>query len=333
MEKKIEINGENWTALKMQLSSVIMANIFTNKKLSKQFPRINTIYHYTSLSGLISIIESQTLFCTNINFLNDKKEFKHGVNIIEKVIEKLKKEKLEISILETIETNIEQIYKGERYVTCFSKDGDLLSQWRAYANQGKGVSIGFDFYNFEHCIEQIIHGKHIEYNEDIQNQVIEELVRIIIHFYKSKKEAIDWGDYGFEKLVTSVIFEFLQDIISSYKNSSFKEEQEFRYEYEIDGNMVKKKDEIISFRSSDTLIIPYIKLEAKYKRFLRNKEKGKYENVGAYPIDAIKKLPIKEIIIGPSLDYETIKIGIEELLLKHNYENIKIIKSEIPYRI
>lgn len=333
LEEKIEITGDNWTALKMQLSNVILANIFTNEKLGKQFPSTKTIYHYTSISGLISIIESQTIFCTNINFLNDKKEFKHGVNIIEKVLQKLKKENFESSVLEMVEKHIDLIYKGERYVTCFSKDGDLLSQWRAYANQGKGVSIGFDFLTFEDSIEQFIHGKHIEYEEEFQQQVIEELIRIIIKFFLERKDFIDWADYGFEWLVNTVIIEFLQDIIASYKSCSFREEQEYRFEYLIDGNMVKKEDEVINFRSSETLIIPYIQLETKYRRFLRDKEKGKYDNYGAYPIFALDKFPIKEIIIGPSLDFETMKFGLEELLLKHNYDNVKIIKSEIPYRI
>ena len=333
MKEKIEITGDNWAALKMQLSDVIMANIFTNEKLGKRFPSPKTIYHYTSISGLISIIESQSIFCTNINFLNDKKEFKHGVSIIEKVIQKLKKENLENSVLEMVEKHIDQIYKGERYVTCFSKDGDLLSQWRAYANQGKGVSIGFDFLTFSHSVEQFIHGKHIEYQEDLQLQVTEELIRIIIQFFLDRKDIIDWADYGFEWLVNTVIIEFLQDIIASYKSSSFKEEQEYRFEYLIDGNIVKKKGVKINFRSSETLIIPYIQLETKYRRFIQDKEKGKYDGCGADPIFAINKFPIKEIIVGPSLDFETIKLGLDELLLKHKYDNVKIIKSEIPYRI
>jgi len=33
--------------------------------------------------------------------------------------------------------------ESSSYITCFSRNGDLLSQWRAYGNDGKGVSIGF----------------------------------------------------------------------------------------------------------------------------------------------------------------------------------------------
>lgn len=31
-----------------------------------------------------------------------------------------------------------------KYATCFSKSSDVLSQWRAYAQNGEGVAIGFD---------------------------------------------------------------------------------------------------------------------------------------------------------------------------------------------
>lgn len=333
LKEKIEISGESWTALRMQLSDIIMINAFKNEKLKKQFPPLKTIYHYTSLSGLIAIIETQSIYCTHINYLNDKKEFKYGVDLIQRVIEKLKNENFETPVLQMVESQIHEIYKPERYVTCFSKEGDLLSQWRAYANQGKGVSIGFDFLRFDKSIYQYVTGNHIEYDEDYQFQVIEELIRIIITFFIERKEIIDWKDYGYEWLVNTVIVEFLQGIIASYKSHSFKEEQEYRFEYVIDGNIWKKEDEEIHFRSSDTLIIPFIVLEAKYRKFLRDKEKGSYKDCGAYPTFTLKRLPINEIIIGPSLDFESTKNGIEQLLFKYKYKDVLIKKSEIPYRI
>jgi len=333
LKEKIKITGDSWTALQMQLSDLITANVFTNEKLGKKFPTTKTIYHYTSLSGLISIIESQSIYCTNINYLNDKKEFKYGVSIIEKVIDKLLKENFEIPVLEMVNKHIGRIYKHERYVTCFSKQGDLLSQWRAYANQGRGVSIGFDFINFSDSIDQFVHGRHIEYDENTQLQVVEELIRIIATFFKERKEIIEWADFGYEWLVNTVIVDFLQDIIASYKSYTFREEEEYRFEYTIDGNMIKKGDEEIHFRSSDTLIIPYLILEAKYRKYLNEREKVGYEDYEEESTFIIDKLPINEIIIGPSFEFDSIKNALEELLLKHNYKNINIKKSEIPYRI
>ncbi|WP_335984903.1 DUF2971 domain-containing protein [Fusobacterium polymorphum] len=37
----------------------------------------------------------------------------------------------------------EKSKKIKRYICCFSGDGDLLSQWRAYADDGRGISVGF----------------------------------------------------------------------------------------------------------------------------------------------------------------------------------------------
>jgi hypothetical protein len=244
LEKKIEITGEVLTALNMQLGDAIFAEVFRNEKLGKIFPETNIIYHNTSIFGLISILESQSLFCTNINFLKDKREFKYGVSIIEEVIKKLKKENFGNSILEIVVVRIDQIYKVERYVTCFSKQGDLLSQWRAYANQGKGVSIGFDLHKIDSSLDKYISGKHIEYDQDLQLQVIEEIFKIIIVFFLERKDIFDWTNQNFDHLVSYVIIDFIQDIISSYKSDSFKEEQEFRFEYLIDGNIVKKRKRI-----------------------------------------------------------------------------------------
>lgn len=332
MNDKIKLTGDNWAAIKLELGNLMITNSFLNKKLNKKLQTLNIIYHYTTLPSLISIIENQTIFCTNINFLNDKKEFRYGVSLILKVIEKLKKENFEMSILDVVEKNIGLIYITERYVTCFSKNGDLLSQWRAYANNGKGVAIGFNAKLFPMSIKQHISGKHIGYDEPYQLQVIEELIRIIITFFKKRKNIIDWEDYGYEWLVGSTIIDYLNNIAALYKHPSFSEEQEYRFEYTIDGKMIKKGKEKILFKASETLITPYIKLKNRYKQYLEDKEKGKFDNIGANPTFALKQLPIDKIIIGPSLDYDTIKLGILELLENNNYD-VKVEKSNIPYRI
>lgn len=47
------------------------------------------IYHYTDLNGLKGIIESEALWATNINFLNDKNEYIHGFECFRNTIEYL----------------------------------------------------------------------------------------------------------------------------------------------------------------------------------------------------------------------------------------------------
>ena len=41
------------------------------------------------------------------------------------------------------------------YIACFSESDDYLAQWRGYADNGRGVAIGFDVETIERLIEQI----------------------------------------------------------------------------------------------------------------------------------------------------------------------------------
>ena len=325
---KIKINGDRWAAFEMELLQKIFFNPISNGDISPE-----TIYHYTSLQGLKSIIETQKIYCTNINFLNDKKEYKYGVDLIHGIIENLKDEDANILILEMVKKNIDLIFKSERYVTCFSKNGDLLSQWRAYANHGKGVAIGFDFELFATTTQQVLRRKHIVYDEEYQNKRLKEVIQIIIQFYEKKKDMIDWEDSAYDESVAKIVIKYLEDIIAYYKHPSFSEEQEYRFQYEIDGINTHKVDEEILFRTSDTMLIPYIELQPYHNTFIENKTKSKYDNHSPYLLHPIRQFPINKLIIGPSLDYDAVKLGIEELLKKNDYKDVVIKKSKIPYRI
>ena len=51
-----------------------------------------------------------------------------------------------------MKNNIDQMLFG----ICFSEEGDLLGQWREYADKGTGLSIGFDVKWFENLCEKVI---------------------------------------------------------------------------------------------------------------------------------------------------------------------------------
>lgn len=333
LKTKIKLTSEIFRNLEYNLANIIISKALSNENLNKSNRELGRlIYHYSSLQSFLSIIQSQTLFCTNLNYLNDKKEYKFGVEQVLEVVDKLKKENFASNILNNFDDEIEQFYKSERYVTCFSRNGDLLSQWRAYANQGKGIAIGFDLLNFKDCINQHLKGSIVEYNEDIQKESIEKVIKTVIEYFEYHRDNIDWSDYGYERLVRFSIVDFLHRIISTYKSNGFSEEQEFRFEYFIDGNINKKDSNEIHFRSTETMIIPYIILETEYTNF--KKEIHDKDEVQENEHTFInKKLPIKEIIIGPSLDFDLTKSSIEEILFKLDYKNVEIKKSTIPYRI
>ncbi|WNH08039.1 DUF2971 domain-containing protein [Thalassobellus suaedae] len=325
MEKET-ITNETWTEIQGNLFQELLINSPKNEKLNKRFGSCDTLFHYTSLNGFISIIETQSFYCTNVNFLNDSKEFKYGEETILKAVENLKTNE-NSSILEKIKNNIELQLKSDKYVTCFSKEGDSLSQWRAYGNDGKGISLGFEFSDLTESFDKYLTGSHIEYDEKTQLEIIEEFIRLIIEFYKKIEDKYNWNGQDFNNLVSKVIIKFLNNVIHTYKHPSFIDEKEYRLQLEIDGNLYKKGDFDILFKSSENLIIPYTIIKNSYSAYLETKEPNETE-----PIFGLKRLPLNKIIIGPNLSFDIVKIGLEQFLTNKGYENVEIIKSEVPYR-
>jgi hypothetical protein len=107
-----------------------------------------TIYHYTDDRGLAGILESGRMRLTDIFDLNDPTELRHGVSPAIKLLNAARRDdRLEIkqfsdNVAAMLHGGIEEA--AHYFVCCFSKEGDDLGQWRAYADNGRGFAIGFD---------------------------------------------------------------------------------------------------------------------------------------------------------------------------------------------
>ena len=61
----------------------------------KQIPDIpedTIIYHYTSPEGILGIIESNSLWATDINYLNDSSELRYIYGLVERIVKAKRKE-------------------------------------------------------------------------------------------------------------------------------------------------------------------------------------------------------------------------------------------------
>jgi len=329
--KKIILNSDTWTGIQSHMADELIRGALADPNSYHNKPLPDTVFHYTSLDGLIGIVESQSLYASNLYYLNDRKEYQHGIDLILEILPKLKTNPTWTSILAKVENNLDLFKKSERYVTCFSSNGDSLSQWRAYGYDGRGISIGFKREHIEDsCFSQHIHSSMILYDQSAQKYNLRKQISSILTYFDDIKNGIDWGDFDSDFLIAESLIGFLEKQIAIYKHPSFQDEEEYRLEYELDGNINKHDDEKLRFRSSsNNLIVPYIKLTCEYQEFLRNKEKEKmYE-----PNHMIKNLPIEQIIIGPSLEFSPLENSIKLLLTKSGYGEIPILASQVPYRI
>ncbi len=102
------------------------------------------IYHYCSTSGFFNILRNQCLWLTEASFTNDAWENRMLDPVFEQALTGLV-ETGEIQRTQ-VGTARELYYRHSAcfiYLGCFSEEGDILPQWRSYADDGQGFAIGF----------------------------------------------------------------------------------------------------------------------------------------------------------------------------------------------
>lgn len=201
------------------------------------------------------------------------------------------------------------------FISCFSEAGDILSQWRAYANDGTGVAIGFNmaYFNIEHQLpftmavyNQNSIGLHeVYYDSEIQATLIKNLFREI-----SSSEMIT-SERMIEMAVKLKQYSFV------FKNPTFFEEREWRIIHTplILGSHTDGSTQTMGaisdckFRVTANDIAPYFLLPFSEEKAVS---------------------PIAEIILGPKNQMAMYKI--QTFLSMNNLRNIPITFSKASYR-
>jgi hypothetical protein len=104
------------------------------------------LYHYTSQTGLIGMLNTKTIWASKIHYLNDSKEFALALCLARRELTKRIRaatSKVERSRLELLRDTIYTIEGVNTCVCCFSAKRDALSQWRGYGGGDAGFSVGF----------------------------------------------------------------------------------------------------------------------------------------------------------------------------------------------
>jgi len=292
----------------------------------------HTIYHYTSMQGLHGIINSNSLWLTDFQYMNDSQEISHGIKLAKSILAKL-----EDSKRYTDKKNYFKIWKNfvetgidrRICISCFSIDnGDSLSQWRGYGNMGGGISIGFKVSDWKFWNKDLTTLNNVIYD-------IEEQQKILSNFFHIYLTVLDWDKdknmtningkkikpHKPEELKSYFISQIYKQIIN-FKHPSFSDEMEARWVFQEDKGFLKDmgiKSLKKNFRTIANKLIPYI-------------SSNDLPNIGR-EINGTTKLPISEIVVGPQKDSDLVINGIKEFLEEYGYSNIKIRKSSIPFRV
>ncbi|MGE0161201.1 MAG: DUF2971 domain-containing protein, partial [Gemmatimonadales bacterium] len=127
------------TAPQPSLSDRVLNGIVENLLAASRRPELTTLYHYTSAEGACGIVDSQSMWATDVRFLNDSSEWRYAVQLVRTVVGDPAISKHED--WGDLTDEFHALSKMTCHVTCFSANRNQLSQWRAYS--GQGYALGF----------------------------------------------------------------------------------------------------------------------------------------------------------------------------------------------
>ena len=284
-----------------------------------------TLYHYTTLQGLISIITSQRIWATDYRYLNDTSEATHLWLMLERRLRTFYEEGREYKDID-LPALIEQVRdaalaenKSVQFVASFSEARDSLSQWRAYSKGNPGVAIGFNskalntqwVYNPKGEPHWTGHQfQRVMYISDKADAVFDRALEQLLakpssQMYMRNKEL----PFAREFAIWLSLFQI------RFKHDAFKEEREWRLSFQRHEKPMRHQQ----FRAGKSTLIPYI--EAELNKGINNE-----------PLVQDGESWINEIVIGPSVNTTLTAMSVKQFLLANDLADVQIAASEIPYR-
>lgn len=295
-----------------------------------KYPSI--LYHYASMEKAISILKYKNFRLSDITKSNDVNEmsicfprlFDEMINSYDAYDgfsyeftykEKDGREGFGILVKELRERIEKEFEDGtiSTFVICLSEEGDLLSQWRGYADDGRGMCLGFNVHELlEFTDASTITGYALEkvqylskealdrWIKNVANELLQ-LVNIILGAIKDGKivysSEVEFDKDIFDTLYYNIIAEIEESI--KFKADGFKEETRRKSSEFVDAN--------IDFNVKENDIVPFISLG--FDKFHNNL--------------------ISEVICGPNNMIR--KSDLDMFLRKYGYCNCEHRKSSITY--
>ena len=282
------------------------------------------LYHYTTQKGLLGIIKNREIWVTHTQYLNDRREFLHAVDLMRREIERLLQQEASSQsdqfarkeVLLRMQQAVSESMSPQSINVCvcsFSEDSDSLSQWRAYGGSS-GFAIGFPSEVLRGAIEKLRWFlAPCIYDLTEQQTLIQVLTEQVLEENLS-------GDLGMEDPEDNKLIRYrggnLIPYLSRYapilKHESFREEREWR----IISRPISCHHGGFDYREGRSLLVPYYKL----------------------PLwEDDPKPHLHDVVVGPTRDAERSKSSVISFLLSRNVltpgpdaPTVKI--SQVPYR-
>lgn len=262
-------------------------------------------------AGLLGILQSGTIYATQVSGLNETTETKYATDLYKKAIAELITEKEDDSDAVSFLTRVLEFVQEEPdspthgiskfFVACFSGDEDELTQWDRYSKPN-GYAIGFRIRGlWREPTSQIY---RITYDPEKHIKGAKKIAAATLDFYREGltgdrlEKPEEWA-----KLFFNAWDEWVYKLAPLAKDKKWRSENEFRLVHEL------KPSEFpdVRFSQKSKMLAHYIPLETP-----------------AWVKRRAKLLPIAKVWIGPGNHPAFTKISVQLLLEQMGYWDIPI---------
>jgi hypothetical protein len=269
------------------------------------------LQHYTTLGGLIGMVEQGCIRASNVAFLNDREELIFGVRRAQMAMKVLQTDRRYKRWQKPLRAVMNEIVAGRipnTYAACFATRPDLLSQWRGYGGSTQGVCISFQtsalvnaFGSQKAKLVPVVYGQLKG-----KNHILAELKATL----KALVDAELTDAPMTEEAMEDAAYKALKVLLPLFKHLGFKEEEEWRFVVQHETTRASVK-----FRENGHVIVPYLEL--------------------AMPREGSNKpgrLPIERVTIGPGKDMELTERSLALFFKTKGYAGVELKRSTIPFR-
>jgi len=210
---------------------------------------VSTLYHYTSLQGLMGIIDSRQLRASELRYTNDSTELLYAIDLLQTAITVRRQHSTGNKVLLSNFSNWlnNQVASGPMlFSASFRANGNLLSQWRGYSSHGKGISLGFD----HQAIHSLASAQNFRvgkclYDIGKQQQLATRIIDCVMSMCDQEDDI---------EVVLHDNEADLMSICALLKHPAFTEEQEWRL---ISPTFTSVSSAPIAFREGKAMLVPY----------------------------------------------------------------------------
>jgi DUF2971 family protein len=274
------------------------------------------VWHYTDGPGFLGIIQSSSIYATQVASLNDRNETKYATDLFKASIEKLIEDKKDDTTARTLLHKVLELVKDDPttpthgtskfFVTCFSGEEDDLTQWDRYGKKN-GYAIGFYARGFWREPTSTLY--KVVYDRAIQEKTSKDLAEATLNFFLDGlhddrlQDPEKWAEEFF-----LAWDEWVYKMAPLAKDAKWKAENEFRLVHELkfaEFNQVR-------FQQKETMLARYLPL-----------------TTPAWVKRRSPLLPVAKILIGPGNHPAFTKISVALLLEQMGYPNIPVEVTQV----